>query len=179
MSNKRSDISKRILASKEYAEGLVTADTRNAIAFQLSVMQEERGWTQQELADRAGMGQSQISSYLNGYDSYSVATLRKLASAFDVSLVVSFEAFSKLADRLGNRTERDFAIPSRLDDRALRDQATHTLADWLSSWQSSGLTRFPNDQPAVTGRNHSSLGDAATLTGEAPKSGVAGELKYA
>lgn len=140
MSNKKSDLAKRLLASKEYAEGLVAADSKNTIAFQLRVMQEDRGWTQQEVAQRADMGQSQISAYLNGYDSYNVATLRRLASAFDVSLVIAFETFKRLADRVAFRSAEDeFSIPSRLDDRGLREMATYTVDDVLnhadSTWR--------------------------------------------
>lgn len=117
-SSDKTKIAKRLLRDQEFAEGLVAADSKNAISFQLRAMQQDRGLNQNELAQLAGMRQSQISSYLNGYDSYNVGTLRRLAKAFDVSLVISFESFGDLVDRIARR---DGAVvsPRRTDDPQL------------------------------------------------------------
>jgi len=162
----RSELAKRLLASKEYAEGLVAADSKNTIAFQLRVMQEDRGWTQQELAERADMGQSQISAYLNGYDSYNVATLRRLAAAFDVSLVIAFEAFYRLANRVPSRSaSEEFSIPGRLDDRLLRQMATYTVNDVFGhSCSGAGSTWSGVPEMSAGSTNETATIDDGVLT---------------
>lgn len=95
--DKRRQLEKR-LESKEFRDALVDAEIANGVAFQLKVMQRERGWTQQELAERAGTAQPLISKYLGGYERYSLQTLKKLASALDVALIVRFAPFSELVE---------------------------------------------------------------------------------
>lgn len=119
MSDERDQLLER-LKSKEFREALVDADIANGILFQLKSMLKERGWTQEELAKRAGTAQPLISKYLSGYENFSLKTLRKLASGFDVSLTVRFEGFSDLVNRYLNLDHRDLAIQSFSDDSELQ-----------------------------------------------------------
>jgi transcriptional regulator with XRE-family HTH domain len=60
-------------------------------------MREERGWTQRELGDIAGVRQNWISQIESpDYEGFSLRTLKKLAFAFDVALIVRFVPFSLL-----------------------------------------------------------------------------------
>jgi len=64
------------------------------IASQIKALREQRGWTQQSLAERAEMKQSRVSAMENvNYSSWNVRTLRRLARAFDVALNVEFKSF--------------------------------------------------------------------------------------
>lgn len=108
------------LESKEFRDALVEADIANGILFQLKAMSEDRGWKQEELAEKADTAQPVISKYLKGYENFSVKTLRKLASAFDVSLTIRFERFSDLAYRHLNVDWASLAIPDYSNDAALR-----------------------------------------------------------
>lgn len=49
-------------------------------------LRQERKWTQEELADKLGIQQKQISAYERGANNPSTDVLMKLASVFDVSL---------------------------------------------------------------------------------------------
>jgi transcriptional regulator with XRE-family HTH domain len=100
------------LASKEYRDAIVAAENANAIAFQIRAMQAERGWTQEKLGALAGMQQGFISRVVNSSGNYSLSTLRKIASAFDVALIVRFAPFSELVDWMVNLTPRRLAPPS-------------------------------------------------------------------
>lgn len=104
------------LQSKEFRDALVEADITNGILFQLQAMLEERGWNQDELADRASTSQPVVSKYMRGYENFSVKTLKRLASAFDVSLTVHFERFSELLNRNLSLDETYLKIPSFSED---------------------------------------------------------------
>ncbi len=80
--------------NKEHRHGYVDEFLNTSIATQIKVLREQRGWTQEELANQAGMKQATISRIENvNYSSWSIATLRKLAEAFDLALCVTFEDF--------------------------------------------------------------------------------------
>ena len=66
--------------------------------------------SQQELAEEVGMGQARISLLENpNYQGLSLATLKRIANAFDVALVVRFEPFSKLFKIIDSETEASLA----------------------------------------------------------------------
>src|SRR5213594_1895547 len=73
------------------------------IAAQLYAMRDQREWTQQRVADEAGVAQPRIPLYEDpSYGAYTLATLKKLAYGFDVALVVRFVPFRELADWIAN-----------------------------------------------------------------------------
>lgn len=68
--------------------------------MQIRLLREQRGWSQSELARRCGMKQSRISVLEDvNHERWSVTTLRRLARAFDVSLLVRFEDFTTMQRR--------------------------------------------------------------------------------
>jgi transcriptional regulator with XRE-family HTH domain len=82
-------------AQKEYRDSFVSSHISSNIAEQISSLREAQGWTQKDLAEAAGMKQSRISLLENpDNDSVSVTTLKRIASACDVALVVRFVPFS-------------------------------------------------------------------------------------
>lgn len=81
------------------------ADIGTGIAFQIRLLREDRGWSQDELAQRTGTGKRQetISQWENpNYGRYSLTTLIELAAAFDVAPIVKFAPFSELIDWTAN-----------------------------------------------------------------------------
>ena len=73
------------------------------IAAQIRANRENRGWFQGELGQRAGMKQTQIARLENpNYEQFTLTTLRRLAEAFDVALLVRFVPFSELVDRVAD-----------------------------------------------------------------------------
>jgi transcriptional regulator with XRE-family HTH domain len=82
-------------ADKEYAHSYVNEVSNMEIAAQIKALREQRGLTQKQLAELAGMKQERISALENvDNSSWTAKTLRALAKAFDVSLKISFEEFS-------------------------------------------------------------------------------------
>jgi len=89
-------LKKSLGSSKDYRHGYVDEFLNAYIATQIKVLREQRDWTQQELAEQAGMKQGRISVMENvNYSSFSLNTLRRIAEAFDLTLNVSFEEFGK------------------------------------------------------------------------------------
>lgn len=81
---------------KEYAHAYAEGFLNSYIATQIKVLREQRGWSQERLAQEAQMKQERISVLEDvDYGSWSLNTLRRLAAAFDVALTVSFETFGK------------------------------------------------------------------------------------
>lgn len=71
----------------------------SSIALQIKALRQQRGWTQEELAEKAGLKQSQVSAMEQAsFSSWTLRTLRKLAKAFDLALTVRFESFGWLLD---------------------------------------------------------------------------------
>ncbi len=89
------------LRDKEYRDAFAIEHIDTGIPFQIRALreQEERGWTQEELGNRAGMAQESISRIEDpNYGKLTLKTLKRLASAFDVALMVRFVPFSELVE---------------------------------------------------------------------------------
>jgi ribosome-binding protein aMBF1 (putative translation factor) len=101
------------LRDKEYRDALTNAYIDRGLAFQIRAMQEARGWTQKALGERVGMAQGTISNLESpDYGKHTLSTLKRLASAFDVALMVRFVPFSQLADCIDGLSAEDMAVPA-------------------------------------------------------------------
>lgn len=69
------------------------------LAFQIRMLRDQAGWSQEELAKRVGMNQNAISRLENpSYGKATLTTLKRISSAFDVALVVRFVSFGQLVN---------------------------------------------------------------------------------
>src|SRR5262245_54266440 len=101
----------------EYRRAFVEEEISTGLAFQIRATRQARGWSQRELGSRAPDGtpiaQEQICKLENpDYGRYSLTTLKRLAAAFDVALIVRFVPFSQLVDFTLRLTPTDLAVPS-------------------------------------------------------------------
>ena len=84
---------------KEYRDSFVAAHLSTSVAAQIQTLREDRGWTKRQLAKKTGMAATRISLMESpSYDKFTLTTLRRLASAFDVALEARFVSFSWLVD---------------------------------------------------------------------------------
>jgi transcriptional regulator with XRE-family HTH domain len=115
------------LQDKEYRDLFVAEEIATGLPFQLRAMRQARGWSQQELAERAGMTQEGISRLESlNYGRFTLTTLKRLASAFDVALVVRFEPFGRLVDWAANMSPEDLAVPAFTHDPGVAVDTTAT-----------------------------------------------------
>lgn len=85
------------LQDKTYRDAFVEAEINTTLPFQIRAMRAIRGWSQTELARHTRQAQKTISDFENpSYGRLTLTSLKKLASAFDVALVVRFVPFSEL-----------------------------------------------------------------------------------
>lgn len=135
------------LRDKEYRDSFVASQISNTIAAQIFSLREEHGWKQAEVAARAGMKQSRISDLEDpNYENYETRTLVKLASAFDVGLVIRFVPFSELAKWSANLSPRDFlpmefskdAIVPEIEDIKIAQEAVLAKPENLTNVNNMG-----------------------------------------
>ena len=87
----------RLKKGKEHRAAFVGSQISIGIPFQIRALRKQRKWDQRKLADKAGMLQPRISAVEKpGYGNLTLETLKRLAAAFDVALVVRFAPFSEL-----------------------------------------------------------------------------------
>jgi transcriptional regulator with XRE-family HTH domain len=85
------------MGRKAYRDSYVSAHISNTVAGQIAAMREARGWTQKELAERAGMKQARVSVLEDpNTENFEARTLKRIASALDVALTIRFLPFSDL-----------------------------------------------------------------------------------
>ena len=108
------------LSDPEYRKAFVDEMVGTGLAFQIRRLRNARSLTQKALADQMGNNQVTISQWENpGYGSYSLSSLKQLASAFDVGLLVRFVSFSELADWTIDVGDERLTPPTYEDERQL------------------------------------------------------------
>ncbi len=101
------------MLDKEYRHGLVNAQIEVDLPLQIRALRKQLELTQPELAEQAGMKQSRISAMEKpGGAHFTLETVRRLAKAFDVALVVRFAPFSELLDWSKHFSPDDFVVPT-------------------------------------------------------------------
>ncbi|MBI3799144.1 MAG: helix-turn-helix transcriptional regulator [Deltaproteobacteria bacterium] len=105
------------LQDKAYRDAFVGSQINIELAFQIRALREKRGWTQGQLAKKAGMAQPRISAIETpGKGKLNLETLRRLASAFDVGLTVRFVPFSEMIEWVEYFSPDSFSVPSFEED---------------------------------------------------------------
>jgi transcriptional regulator with XRE-family HTH domain len=112
ISTRRTRLIKK-LANKAYRDAFVSGQIAAHIAAQIHETREARQLTQKQLADLADMAQARISLLESpDYENASLSTLKRVASAFDVALIVKFAPFSEFAEWVANATPDELVIPA-------------------------------------------------------------------
>ena len=87
----------RLRRGLEARSRFVESHLNKNLAFQIRIMRDQAKWSQEKLAETVGMNQNAISRLENpGYGKATLTTLKRIASAFDVALIVRFVPYSQL-----------------------------------------------------------------------------------
>lgn len=87
------------LRKKAYRNAYVEEHVKTSLPFQIRALREQREWTQAQLAEALKTTQTAVSRLENPeYGKLSLNSLYKIASAFDVALLVKFVPFSRLLE---------------------------------------------------------------------------------
>ena len=101
------------LEDPDYRQAFVASQINIGIPFQLRALLRATPWTQKQFAERAGMLQPRISAMLKpGGAKFNIETLRRLAAALDVALIVKFAPFSELVRLAENFDPDGFSVPT-------------------------------------------------------------------
>ena len=85
------------LQNKKFRDAYVAEHVKTSVPIQIYILREQRHWNQTQLAERAKTTQTVISRLEDpDYGRLSISSLLKLASAFDVALLVKFVPFTRL-----------------------------------------------------------------------------------
>lgn len=98
------------LASKMFRDAFISEFLNSRLSIQIHAMRLQRGWTQKDLSERSGMAQPTLSKLETSCDNVSLTTLKRLAKAFDVALIVKFVPFREAVREMENgHLDRDIA----------------------------------------------------------------------
>ncbi len=145
----------RLRRGKKTRDRLVESNLAETIAFQIRATRNTCGWTQAELAQETGMTQNNISRMESPeYGKYSIASLRRIAAAFDVALEVRFVPFSQYIHWLSG---------TEYQDKGLRPEAM-AVKDFESEEASGVYDAAPVTYYGIISPQLSSGGSSMTLT---------------
>lgn len=101
------------LRDSEYRYEFVKERVRSSVALQIRALRAQRNnMTQKELGDAIGMAQTWVSRLENpDYGKMTVATLLRLAEAFDTDLEIKFRPFSRTIDTLPQQGPDYYDVP--------------------------------------------------------------------
>ena len=100
------------MRDKPYRDTFVAAHLSTNIAAQIQTIREQRGWTKKQLAQNTGMSPSRITVMEDpSYEKFTLTTLKRLASAFDVALIARFTPFSDLVDWVADLSPEKLEAP--------------------------------------------------------------------
>jgi transcriptional regulator with XRE-family HTH domain len=110
--NSKSEQLWKHLEDPEFRRQFIDAHTDEGIAFQIRSIRNKEELKQSDLAKKMNVKQPLISAWENpSYGKYSLQTLKDLAKAFDVGLLVRFVPFSTLIDWTTNLKPDNIAPP--------------------------------------------------------------------
>ena len=154
MSNIKSRILKafhKLAYRREYVDSL----TDSYLATQIQVLREQRDWSQEKLAEVAGLGQSQISKFEDvDNSSWQGRTLKRLAKAFDLRLVIRFESFGTALTDIEQMNRRELERLSFKDDPVFQagpneEQQSKRMIASVLDFPQDGKSSFSEDVPDV------------------------------
>jgi transcriptional regulator with XRE-family HTH domain len=121
MTHKRRKIANG-LKSREARREFISAEIDVTVPMQIYSMRKARKWTQKQLGDLAGMAQARISLIERpGTGDLNLSTLKAIAAAFDVGLMVRFVPLSHMVEVTSGISSADMAPPSYSEDARLRE----------------------------------------------------------
>lgn len=155
------------LQDKEYRDAFVASQINIELPFQVRALREERGWTQSQLAEKAGMLQPRISAIETpGKGKLNLETLLRLASALDVGLVVRFAPFSEMVEWAEDFSPDSFNVPAFPEDMNLflhKNAGAAISGDMINRHISTGTKALTTGEPYFSPHSLASTGQALLI----------------
>ena len=104
------------LKDKDSRDAFVAARVATAVALRIFNLRKKKGWSQEELARTADMKQARISVLERAdYENFSFSTLRRIAAAFGVAVIVDFVSFPDFL-RWSDSFSSESVVPESFDE---------------------------------------------------------------
>jgi transcriptional regulator with XRE-family HTH domain len=138
------------LEDKEYRDLFVEQHINRTLAFQIRATRESQEMKQEDLGKRVGMAQGRISVIEDpNYGNLTIKTLKRVASALDVALVVRFVPFSEFLDwvagvphEVKGLTPESMAVPEFKKDVDLKPKEQPTIPKSLMGSMTGTKTQY-------------------------------------
>jgi transcriptional regulator with XRE-family HTH domain len=129
-----------MLRDPDYRNAFVSSTVAARIAVRIYNLRKKAGWTQPQVAEKAGMKQARVSVLEQGdYENFTFSTLKKLAAAFNVAVLVdfvSFPDFLKWSESINSESvapesfaESDRALAAMIEATTRASAENRALAD--------------------------------------------------
>ncbi len=118
------------LRDPDNRNAFVSSTVAARIAVRIYNLRKKAGWTQPQLAEKAGMKQARVSVLEQGdYENFTFSTLKKLAAAFNVAVVVDFVSFPDFV-KWSESLNSESVVPESFDEseRALAEGMRETTS---------------------------------------------------
>jgi transcriptional regulator with XRE-family HTH domain len=103
---------------KEYRDAFVAEQIFSRLPLKIRNIREDQELTQRQLGEVADMAQAWVSKLEDpNYGKLTISTLLKLASAFDVGLLIDFVPFSRILDGALRLRPECFSVSKFEDDK--------------------------------------------------------------
>jgi transcriptional regulator with XRE-family HTH domain len=131
----------RKLFSRKYRAAFARTQFKRLVPLQIQTLRKQRGWSQEELAERAQLTQGVISRAEDqDYGNLTVNTILSVAEGLDVAFVGRFVPFSELNRWYVNLSQGTMRVPS-FDEENAAMSATEALPNAMAFIQGGGQTR--------------------------------------
>ncbi len=151
------------LKNKEYRDAFVEESINIGIPFQIKTLREQREWTQKDLGNYSKMEQARISLLEDiNYQKFTLSTLKRLASAFDIALIVRFTPFSDLVNWELNLSSESLKALSFDDEPYFKD--VEATSDHTTIHPSDTSNKVVNIRDFFPSRTNESSTSRNTMT---------------
>jgi len=127
----RKDLIRRLNRDQDARTKFVDSHINKTLAFQIRSLRGEL--TQEKAMEKLGMNQNAISRLENPYyGKATLTTLKRIASAYDIGLLVEFVPFSRLVDRVSGTPHTDNGLsPSTMNVPSFEKEVAQGVLDEL------------------------------------------------
>ena len=145
---------------REYRHSYAESFVDSYLATQLKALREQRGLTQQQLAELANVKQSQICRWESANNtSWQIRSLKNLARAMDLVLVVKFQSFSEMVPDIESFGRQALQRHSYANDPLFTETVAVADAELLIPSETDGeaadsLYHLPNLPPGRAAQGH-------------------------
>ena len=142
-----------LIRDKEFRPEFVDDYAQEILATQIRAIRENKQWTQQELGNASGgMKQAQVSRLEDpDYSGTTIKSLKRLARAFDLGLMVRFVRFTEFVDWIVEQSPDRFVPPSYDEEQQMSFAGFTGDPIWPYAEESGTYDTLPDDAPQIGG----------------------------